>query len=137
MGIADFYISISANDILLDKINNQLAKYIEYNVFNYVYKNNEILVECFFDNLIITTKLLYKACSIEKEDMNQIELETGIKNVVKFNFHSELELLNWLYRIHESKLEAYFKSLGFISVSAKNYYYNRNKLKKYYKKLKE
>lgn len=137
MGMADFYISISANDVILDKINNKLIQYKEYNVFNFIYKNHKIIVECFFDNLIIIVKLLYKACLMEQEDMHQIELETGINYNVKFNFDSELELLNWLYEIYDSKLDDYFKSLGFISVPAKDYYRNRNRLKKLYKILKE
>lgn len=65
MGMADFYISISANDVVLDKINSKLTQYIEYNVFNFIYKNHKIIVECFFDNLIIIVKLLYKACLME------------------------------------------------------------------------
>ncbi len=141
MGMADFYISISANDVILDKINNKLnnklIQYKEYNVFNFIYKNHKIIVECFFDNLIIIVKLLYKACLMEQEDMHQIELETGINYNVKFNFDSELELLNWLYEIYDSKLDDYFKNLGFISVPAKYYYRNRNRLKKLYKILKE
>lgn len=69
--------------------------------------------------------------------MHQIELETGINYNVKFNFNSELELFNWLYKIYDSKLDDYFKSLGFISAPAKDYYRKRNRLKKFYKTLKE
>ncbi len=134
MGLADFYLNIYIDESLSLCVNEKLNSYDEYNLFNYIKSQNEISIECYFDNFLITNKILFSVLS-SFNDKGKIKLE-AMKSVTEFNFQSELELFNWLYKIYEYKMDDYFKDLGFLSIPAKNYYKRRNKYRKYYKKLK-
>ena len=134
MGSADFYLNIYIDESLSLCVNEKLNSYDEYNVFNYIKSQNEISIEGYFDNFLITNKILFCVLS-SFNDKGKIKLE-AMKSVTEFNFQSELELFNWLYKIYEYKMDDYFKDYGFLSIPAKNYYKRRNKYRKYYKKLK-
>jgi len=135
MGCADFYLNIYTNNNLDVKICEKLDFYDKFNVFNYLKIENKIEIECFFDNFLITNKILFSILSLFREEQDKIELET-MKIKQKFNFISELDMFNWLFDIYESKMNGYFKDYGFLSIPAKDYYKKRIKLKKYYQKLK-
>ena len=134
MGCADFYLNIYIDESLSLCVNEKLNLYDEYNVFNYIKSQNKIEIEGYFDNFLIINKILFSVLS-SFNDKEKIKLE-AMKSVTEFNFQSELELFNWLYKIYEHKMNGYFKDYGFLSIPAKKYYKRRIKLKKYYKKLK-
>lgn len=134
MGCADFYLTIYTDNNLIVKISEKLNIYSEYNAFNYLNSANKIEIECFFDNFIITNKILFSVLSSFRNNQDKIEIEAN-KIIRAFNFNSELEMFNWLFDIYGSKMDGYFKDYGFLSIPAKDYYKKRNKLKKYYKKL--
>lgn len=134
MGCADFYLNIYIDESLCLCVNEKLNSYDEYNVFNHIKSQNKIEIEGYFDNILIINKILFSVLS-SFNDKEKIKLE-AMKSVTEFNFQSELELFNWLYKIYEQKMNGYFKDYGFLSIPAKKYYKRRIKLKKYYKKLK-
>ena len=134
MGCADFYLNIYIDESLSLCVNEKLNLYDEYNVFNHIESQNKIEIEGYFDNFLIINKILFSVLS-SFNDKEKIKLE-AMKYVTEFNFQSELELFNWLYKIYEHKMNGYFKDYGFLSIPAKKYYKRRIKLKKYYKKLK-
>ena len=134
MGCADFYLNIYIDESLILCVNEKLNLYDEYNVFNHIESQNKIEIEGYFDNILIINKILFSVLS-SFNDKGKIKLE-AMKFVTEFNFQSELELFNWLYKIYEHKMNGYFKDYGFLSIPAKKYYKRRIKLKKYYKKLK-
>lgn len=134
MGSADFYLNIYIDESLSLGVNEKLNLYDEYNAFNHIKSQNKIEIEGYFDNFIITNKILFSVLS-SFNNKGKIKLE-AMKSVIEFNFQSELELFNWLYKIYEHKMNGYFKDYGFLSIPAKKYYKRRIKLKKYYKKLK-
>lgn len=134
MGCADFYLNIYIDESLSLCVNEKLNLYDEYNVFNHIESQNKIEIEGYFDNFLIINKILFSVLS-SFNDKEKIKLE-AMKSVTEFNFQSELELFNWLYKIYEHKMNGYFKDYGFLSIPAKKYYKRRIKLKKYYKKLK-
>lgn len=134
MGCADFYLNIYIDESLILCVNEKLNLYDEYNVFNHIESQNKIEIEGYFDNFLIINKILFSVLS-SFNDKGKIKLE-AMKFVTEFNFQSELELFNWLYKIYEHKMNGYFKDYGFLSIPAKKYYKRRIKLKKYYKKLK-
>lgn len=135
MGCADFYLNIYSDNNLVIKICEKLSYYDEFNVFNYLKNENKIEIEGYFDNFLITNKILFSVLSSFNVDQDKIVIETMKKNK-NFNFNSELEMFNWLFNIYETKMNGYFKDYGFLSIPAKKYYKRRIKLKKYYKKLK-
>ena len=134
MGCADFYLNIYIDESLILCVNEKLNLYDEYNVFNHIESQNKIEIKGYFDNFLIINKILFSVLS-SFNDKGKIKLE-AMKFVTEFNFQSELELFNWLYKIYEHKMNGYFKDYGFLSIPAKKYYKRRIKLKKYYKKLK-
>lgn len=135
MGCADFYLNIYTDDDLVVKICEKLSFYDEFNVFNYLKSENKIEIEGYFDNFLITNKIMFSVLSFFRNGQDKIEIES-MKKHQDFNFNSELEMFNWLFNIYDSKINGYFKDYGFLSIPAKNYYKRRIKLKKYYKKLK-
>lgn len=130
MGCADFYISVVGKKDVLDVVNNELKK------FDYIYKiscNDKIEIEGYFDNFIITVKVLY---SILKNYKNTIKIRS-LRDEIIFNFNSEIEFLNWLYSLYNEKINNYYKVFGVLFIPSDDYYKRRNKfrLRKYYKKV--
>lgn len=130
MGCADFYISVVGKKDVLDVVNNELKK------FDYLYKiscNDKIEIEGYFDNFIITVKILY---SILKNYKNTIKIRS-LRDEIIFNFTSEIEFLNWLYSLYNEKINNYYKDFGVLFIPSDDYYKRRNKfgLRKYYKKV--
>ena len=101
MGLADFYLNIYIDESLSLCVNEKLNSYDEYNLFNYIKSQNEIGIEGYFDNFLITNKILFSVLS-SFSDKGKIKLE-AMKSVTEFNFQSELELFNWLYKIYGYK----------------------------------
>lgn len=133
MGSSDFYLSIKTSSDIINEIYYKMNQYKEYLIFNYVRYNDKIELECYFDNMIITSKFLYDIISSIKANSNEIVLET-IEYSQIFDFKSELQLFDWLYEIYKNKIDGYYKDLGCLIIPSKNYYKNRIKLRKHYKK---
>ena len=130
MGCADFYISVVCKKDVLDVVDNELKK------FDYLYKiscSDKIEIEGYFDNFIITVKVLY---SILKNYKNTIKIRS-LRDEIIFNFNSEIEFLNWLYSLYNEKINNYYKDFGVLFIPSDDYYKRRNKftLRKYYKKV--
>ena len=134
MGCADFYLNIISDKKTITNIKENLCLYEKYDVFNYVCEDERIEVEGFFDNLLISAKILFN--SIASVAHNTSIVIESQKNEIRFLFNSDLELFNWLYGLYKDKIESYFCDYGCLIVPVDNYYKKRIKLKKYYKKLK-
>ncbi len=119
MGCADFYLNIYSDNNLVIKICEKLSYYDKFNVFNYLKNENKIEIEGYFDNFLITNKILFSVLSSFNIAQDKIVIETMKKNK-NFNFNSELEMFNWLFNIYETKMNGYFKDYGFLSIPAKN-----------------
>lgn len=63
MGCADFYLNIYSDNNLVIKICEKLSYYDKFNVFNYLKNENKIEIEGYFDNFLITNKILFSVLS--------------------------------------------------------------------------
>ena len=66
MGSSDFYLSIKTSNDIINEIYYKMNQYKEYLIFNYVRYNDKIELECYFDNMIITSKFLYDIIKLHK-----------------------------------------------------------------------
>lgn len=138
MGMADFYIKIIINDNKRHDINVIFEKLAINNLYSTKLEINEelsvISIEGKFDNILPTLILIFDILYEYKSDIITIE-SYGIKE--KFNFETVEDFIYFIFKINKNKLNAYYEELGYFSLNSKNYYKTRNKLKKYYTKIKK
>ena len=138
MGMADFYIKINFNKNKEQDINVIYEKLVINNLYSTITEtNNElsiISIEGKYDNMLPTLILIFHILYEYKSDIITIE-SYGIKE--KFNFETVEDFIYFIFKINKNKLNAYYEELGYFSLNSKNYYKKRNKLKKYYTKIKK
>lgn len=138
MGIADFYIKINFNENKEQDINVIFEKLVINNLYSAIIEtNNELYVvsiEGKFDNILPTLILIFDILYEYKSDIITIE-SYGMKE--KFNFETVEEFIYFVLKVNKNKLNAYYEELGYFSLNSKKYYKTRNKLKKYYTKIKK
>ena len=138
MGMADFYIKINFNDNKTQDINVIFEKLVINNLYSIIIEtNNEssiISIECKFDNILPTLILIFDILYEYKSDITTIE-SYGMKE--RFNFETIEDFIYFVLKANKNKLNAYYEELGYFSLNSKNYYKTRNKLKKYYTKIKK
>ncbi len=134
--MADFYINIYIEEnkdinIIFEKlsINNLYSIFLEEES-----KDEIIFIEGRFDNLLPTLILIFDVLKEYKSDKIIIE-SYGIKE--KFNYENVEDFIKYIITSNKNKLIAYYTELGYFSISSNKYYKTRNKLKKYYTKLKK
>ena len=94
---------------------------------------NYISVECKFDNLIPSVIIAFNNLSPYKDNIVSIETRCFIK---EFIFTNVEEFLYFVFSFNKNQLMAYYEQMGYLAIDSEKYYEKRNKLKKYYKKLK-
>lgn len=138
MGIADFYIKINFNENKEQDINVIFEKLVINDLYSTIIEPNNdlsiISIEGKFDNIVPTLILIFDILYEYKSDIITIE-SYGIKE--KFNFESVEDFIYFIFKTNKKKLNAYYEELGYFSLNSKNYYKTRNKLKKYYTKIKK
>lgn len=138
MGMADFYIKINFNENKEQDINVIFEKLVINDLYSTIIEPNNdlsiISIEGKFDNIVPTLILIFDILYEYKSDIITIE-SYGIKE--KFNFESVEDFIYFIFKTNKKKLNAYYEELGYFSLNSKNYYKTRNKLKKYYKKIKK
>lgn len=136
--MADFYIKINFNENKEQDINVIFEKLVINNLYSAIIEtNNELYVvsiEGKFDNILPTLILIFDILYEYKSDIITIE-SYGMKE--KFNFETVEEFIYFVLKVNKNKLNAYYEELGYFSLNSKNYYKTRNKLKKYYTKIKK
>lgn len=138
MGMADFYIKINFNENKEQDINVIFEKLVINDLYSTIIEPNNdlsiISIEGKFDNIVPTLILIFDILYEYKSDIITIE-SYGIKE--KFNFESVEDFIYFIFKTNKKKLNAYYEELGYFSLNSKNYYKKRNKLKKYYTKIKK
>ncbi len=138
MGMADFYIKINFNENKVQDIHGMFQKLVTNNLYSTIIEtNNELPIICIeakFDNMLPTLILIFENLYEYKSD--KITIETyGMKE--KFDFENVEDFIYFVLKANKNKLNAYYEELGYFSLNSKNYYKTRNKLKKYYTKIKK
>lgn len=136
MGIADFYLKINFKSKKYGEFEAIYQSFVRGKIFRILDKEfelNYISVECKFDNLIPSVIIAFNNLSPYKDNIVSIETHGIIEG---FIFTNAEEFLYSVFSINKSQLIAYYKQMGYLAIDSEKYYENRNKLKKYYKKLK-
>lgn len=136
MGMVDFYINIYIEENKdINIIFEKLSKNSLYSTILEKESKDEIIsIEGKFDNLLPTLILIFDVLKEYKSNKTIIE-SYGIKE--KFNYENVEDFIKYIITANKNKLIAYYTELGYFSISSNNYYKTRNKLKKYYTKLKK
>ena len=134
MGMADFYIRINFEESDLNKAKTIFDNLVINASYSSIFENNNIiLIEGKFDNLIPTLILIFLVLSEYKTEKIIVE-SYGQKE--KFDYTNIEDFIYYIVKANKDKLMAYYSELGFFSIDAKKYYKTRNKLKKFYTKMK-
>lgn len=136
MGIADFYLKIDFKNNNYNEFETIYQSFVREKIFRILdekFELNYISVECEFDNLIPSVIIAFNNLFPYKDNIASIETH-GITK--KFIFTNVEEFLYFVFSINKSQLMVYYEQMGYLAIDSEKYYENRNKLKKYYKKLK-
>ena len=136
MGMADYYLKINfkkQNNDKLETLYNCLINESMFGVLDLRPELCSLSLECRFDNLIPSTIIIFNTISPFIDDIISIETYGIVK---EFTFTSLEEFLYYVFSINENKLLAYYKQMGYFAIDSEKYYRQRDKLKKYYTKLK-
>lgn len=136
MGIADFYLKINFKSKKYDEFEAIYQSFVREKIFKILDKEfelNYISVECEFDNLIPSVIIAFSNLSPYKDNIVSIETRGFIK---EFIFTNAEEFLYFIFSVNKNQLMAYYEQMGYLAIDSEKYYEKRNKLKKYYKKLK-
>ena len=136
MGIADFYLKINFKSKKYDEFETIYQSFVRGKIFRILDKEfelNYISVECKFDNLIPSVIIAFNNLSPYKDNIVSIETRGFIK---EFIFTNVEEFVYFIFSVNKNQLMAYYEQMGYLAIDSEKYYEKRNKLKKYYKKLK-
>lgn len=136
MGIADFYLKINFRKYDYGKFETIYQSFVNESIFRILDKETELnflSLEYQFDNFVPAIIIAFNNLYPFKDNIASIETHGVIK---EFIFISVEEFLEYIFSINKNQLLAYYNQIGYLGIEAKDYYKNRIKLRKYYKKLK-
>ena len=120
----------------LDFIINELKKHNIFSIFMWKLRDGIFKIElyCLFDNFLPTNIIIYNIFDSINDGGIIIETEQSRK---EFSFTSSKEYLSFVYDKLETKMLAYYQSIGYFGIESANYYKNRHKrkYKKFYHKF--
>ena len=136
MGMADFYLKINfkkSNCDVSETVCQSLAKEKVFRIFGRENDLSYITLECKFDNFIPSILIAFSILYPFKENIESFETHGTVK---EFAFANDEEFLNCVFSTNKTQLLSYYRQMGYLSIDSEKYYEKRNKLRKYYKKLK-
>lgn len=142
MGAYDFFINIktekdNAYSLLQDYNNNEIFQAAFHcGIPNQWVENGyNVGISAVIDSFLPANLLIFKFLSAYNRKETNFYVKTrGVERI--FDFEKQIDFLNFMYSVWEDKIDVYYKQMGGILLSHKNYYRTRNKLfKKYYIKL--
>ena len=136
MGMADFYIKIYYSNLESSDIEFLNQRFRRYDIFRILDEENNpshLSIECKIDNFIPSLIIVYNNLCQFAKSIDSIETH-GI--VCAFTFADLNEFVGFIFSTNKSKLISYYEEMGYLAIRSNGYYKSRNKLRKYYKKLK-
>ena len=72
----------------------------------------------------------------ESEDLPHAYNNRGLIYKDQNDYKNAEEFLNCVFSTNKTQLLSYYRQMGYLSIDSEKYYKKRNKIRKYYKKLK-
>jgi len=142
LGTYEFFINIKtgkddASSLLQDYNNNEVyqAAFHCGILDQWVENGYNVGISAVIDSFLPVNLLIFKLLSAHNREDTVFYIKTrGIERI--FDFEKQIDFFNFMYNVWEDKINVYYKQMGGILLSHKNYCRTRNKLfKKYYMKL--
>ena len=129
----DFYIKIKFKECSREQFELVFKSLASDNIFRITNGNESIELECKIDNFLPSVVLVYNVLNKVKDCISSVESYRIVSN---YDFNRLTEFVDFIFSSNENKILGYYEQMGYLALgSDDDYYKQRAKLKKYYKKL--
>lgn len=133
MGMPDFFIKIKFKECAREQFESVFKSLVSDDIFRITNGDKSIELECKIDNFLPSIVLVYNAINKVKDCISSVESYGIVSN---YDFNGLAEFADFIFSSNQNKILGYYEQMVYFALSSDDdFYKQRTKLRKYYKKI--